>query len=165
MSLDHVTERVLNGLIQEAQHPALMLLACAADSGVALRVTDGYRSFAKQRALYAQGRKPLAVTNELRTACAMAAILGGENQRIVTRAEPGHSWHNWKRAIDVVPMVMSIPDWRSGHWDAIGQMGEALGFEWGGRWPSGSTDRPHFQWTHGTTLVELLAEHPNGLDD
>jgi peptidoglycan L-alanyl-D-glutamate endopeptidase CwlK len=174
MIIERVKERIIDGLIEEARQPALLLIACAADQGVSLRVTFGYRPFAQQAALYAQGRgHPLEEVNALRVAAGLAPITATENAFRVTKAQPGRSWHQWRRAIDVVPVDaatspdLSDPDnpiWNAPWWLAIGQLGEALGFEWGGRWPDGVTDKPHFQWTRGATLADLLAEHPHGLD-
>ncbi len=33
-------------------------------------------------------------------------------------------------------------------WDAVGAIGEKIGFTWGGRWKS-IVDKPHFQWDDG----------------
>ena len=42
-------------------------------------------------------------------------------------------------------------DLYDGPWDLVGQVGESLGLEWGGRWKSGA-DMPHFQLLEGLTL-------------
>jgi peptidoglycan L-alanyl-D-glutamate endopeptidase CwlK len=149
--------------------PALLLLAGAADQGVALRATRTFDTWATQAAYFAQGRQPLAEVNALRAGCGLAPITAKQNEYTVTDARPGRSWHNWRRAMDVVPVDEATspdfrdpdnPIWNAPYWTALAELGEALGFESGGRWG----DWPHFQWTHGATLDELLAQYPHGLD-
>lgn len=116
---------------------ALALLAKAKTVGIDLKITFGYRTFEEQQALYDQGRtKP---------------------GKIVTKAKPGQSFHNYALAIDVVPIVNGKADWESKRWEEIGAIGESVGFEWGGRWTK-MLDRPHFQYpknTKYTTLMQL----------
>jgi peptidoglycan L-alanyl-D-glutamate endopeptidase CwlK len=168
VSIERVTERVLTGLIEEARQPALMLIACAADQGAALRVTRTFDTWATQAAYYAQGRQPLDQVNALRAGVGLPPITAKQNDYTISDARPGRSWHNWCRALDVVPVdEATSPDfrdpdnplWSAPYWVAIGELGEALGFEWGGRWG----DNPHFQWTRGATLAGLLAQFPQGI--
>jgi peptidoglycan L-alanyl-D-glutamate endopeptidase CwlK len=165
--LARVQERI-EGLIVEAQKPALVLLAGAADQGVALRITRTVDTWATQAAYFAQGRQALDQVNALRAGVGLAPITERQNRFTVTKARPGRSWHNWRRALDVVPVdEATSPDlrdpdnplWNAPYWPALGELGEALGYEWGGRWG----DNPHFQWTHGATLDGLLAQFPQGL--
>jgi peptidoglycan L-alanyl-D-glutamate endopeptidase CwlK len=103
------------------------LVTLCASHGVPIRVTSGFRSFAEQDALYAQGRtKP---------------------GQIVTKAQGGQSLHNYGVAFDVWPT--GVQDW-----DTIGKCGESLGLEWGGRWTS-FVDKPHFQLMFGYTLQDF----------
>lgn len=67
-------------------------------------------------------------------------------------AAPGHSLHEKGEAFDV---CFLNPDgsWNFDEtqpWDALGELGESFGFDWGGRWRKGRWantlgDRPHFQ--------------------
>ena len=108
-------------------------ITLAATQGFTLRIVSGFRSFAEQDSLYAQGRtKPGA---------------------IVTNARGGESLHNFGCAIDVV-------DRHKGYdidWSKLGALGESLGFEWGGRWAS-FIDRPHFQIMKGYVLKNFQEE-------
>jgi len=114
------------------------LAQCEA-AGIPCDVVEGERTFAKQAALYQQG-----VDNDPSTPK-------------VTNAKPGDSYHQYKLALDVVPRAYkNMPEWNpSGPlWERIGQIGEAAGLTWGGRW--GSPDKPHFHFA-GAPLAELKA--------
>jgi len=94
-----------------------------------LHVTQGLRSFQQQADLYAQGRtKP---------------------GPIVTKAPPGHSWHEFGMAVDVVPFDKEgHPDWNADHpaWKRIVEVGKSLGLFSGTDFHS-IKDTPHFQLT------------------
>ncbi len=104
-------------------------------------ITSTYRDNESQAALFAQGRtKP------------------GHR---VTNARPGHSYHNWRVAFDVVPMRNGKPVWgTSGQdaklWEQVGRIGEEVGLEWAGRWQS-FKEFPHFQYTGGMMLADFQA--------
>lgn len=166
-------KRYINSLIPDAQVPALYILADTADQGLPLRITFTHRTFAQQAALYAQSREPFNEVNRLRLLAGLPVISSTECARRVTNAKPGYSWHNWGRAIDVVPVdVATSPDlsdpdnplWDNPFWEALGEIGESLGFQWGGRWPDSKIDKPHFEWhPDGVTLKDLLIKYPNGI--
>lgn len=104
---------------------------CAAE-GIAIRMTEGFRSIARQNELYAQGRtKPGA---------------------IVTNAKGGESYHNWGVAFDVVLRVEGYSD--SPKWARIGALGRKIGLEWGGDWAS-FKDLPHFELRFGYTFKDF----------
>lgn len=118
----------------ELVNPALagkirQMAGILAGEGITLRVTQGLRTWAEQSALYAQGRTSPGA--------------------IVTNAEPGHSWHNYGLAVDLVPMTEAgQPDWNTSHpvWQRIVSLGESLGLESGARWRT-FPDWPHLQLT------------------
>ncbi len=110
-----------------------------------VRLTSGYRSAKEQNALYAQGRS--------------------EPGRVVTNAKAGQSYHNYGLAVDFVIIHNNktdydlnsdrnrndIPDWQE-----LGELGKALGFEWGGDWNS-FPDYPHLQMDFGLSIRQLAA--------
>ena len=110
-----------------------------------VRLTSGYRSAKEQNALYAQGRS--------------------EPGRVVTNAKAGQSYHNYSLAVDFVIIHNNetdydlntdrnrndIPDWQE-----LGELGRALGFEWGGDWNS-FPDYPHLQMDFGLSIRQLAA--------
>lgn len=109
--------------------------------GIEILITSTYRDHESQAALYAQGRTTPG--------------------KKVTNAKPGQSWHNWRCAFDCVPLRHGKPVWgTTGEdgklWERIGQIGEAAGLEWAGRWRS-MKEYAHFQWTGGLTLADLQA--------
>jgi peptidoglycan L-alanyl-D-glutamate endopeptidase CwlK len=134
--------RRIEDLTPAVQQRAKALVIAAKDAGIDLLITSTYRSNEEQAALYAQGRtKPGA---------------------IVTNARPGDSYHNWRCAFDVVPLRNGKPVWGTSGpdgdlWRKIGEMGEAVGLEWAGRWGSKFREYPHFQYTGGLTIEQVKA--------
>lgn len=110
-----------------------------------VRLTSGYRSAKEQNALYAQGRS--------------------EPGQVVTNAKAGQSYHNYGLAVDFVIIHNNktdydlnsdrnrndIPDWQE-----LGELGKALGFEWGGEWNS-FPDYPHLQMDFDLSIRQLAA--------
>lgn len=160
-----------SSLLPIVREKALLLVAACADQGLGLRIVWTYRSYAEQAAIYSQGRDPMQKVNDLRRAAGLPLIMEPEASRIVTKAKPGRSWHNWRRALDVVPVDSDVspdfsdkdnPIWNSPHWEAVGQVGEMLGFEWGGRWTN--KDWGHFEYhADGATFDDLLRQYPEGI--
>ncbi len=112
--------------------------AFLAPKNVRVEVISGLRSWAAQAALYAQGRtKP---------------------GRIVTKARPGSSWHNYGLAIDLglfsegVYLDERAPGRADALYKQIGTIAAKHGIEWAGNWKS-FQETPHFQTTFGLTLA------------
>src|SRR5690606_34917855 len=126
-TLDPVNEARVSSLHADVQRPARQLLNLSSAVGLNLRITEGFRSFERQNQLYAQGR-----------------TAPGQQ---VTNARGGDSYHNYGLAIDVVQIQGGQANW-NGPWGRIGEIGKAVGFEWGGDW-RGFKDYPHFQMTLG----------------
>lgn len=96
--------------------------------GTIITVTQGLRSWQDQARLYAQGRTAPGP--------------------IVTHAPPGHSWHQFGLAVDLVPLAGGRPDWNATHptWQRIVQLGNSLGLTEGAGFRS-FPDWPHQQLT------------------
>jgi peptidoglycan L-alanyl-D-glutamate endopeptidase CwlK len=78
--------------------------------------------------------------------------------KVVTDARPGQSWHNYGLAFDCVPIVNGKAAWEDEElWNKIGEIGEAIGLEWGGRFKK--RDCPHFQFTAGKTIEQMRATY------
>ncbi len=154
MSEDHPlglasSEKLIAGLHASVQEAATGLLWAAFYNGIELVVTQGFRSPKEQARLYAQGRTTPGP--------------------IVTYAMAGTSWHNYGLAFDVAgfdPVSrfhIRYPDdhlLENGvhYWEWIGEMGEAQGLAWGGRWKK--PDRPHFQHvmcSKGLSIAEAMS--------
>ena len=131
-----ISSRLLSEL-----HPAVRtkceahLAACKA-AGIELLVTCTYRDKEAQDALYAQGRTAPGAK--------------------VTNAKGGQSFHNYRLAYDVVPLLNGKPVWKTAGeegklWQQVGALGVAQGLEWAGNW-SKFCEFPHFQYTAGHPL-------------
>jgi peptidoglycan L-alanyl-D-glutamate endopeptidase CwlK len=147
------SSRSLDDLLPSVRAKAIALRDACEACGIELRFTSTYRDFAYQGVLYEQGRTAKGPN-------ARAAKPMGD---IVTRARPGESWHNWRRAFDVVPMRDGKCVWSDPVlWQRIGSIGKLNGLEWGGDFQS-IKDLPHFQFTEGESLRALITLHPKGL--
>lgn len=86
-----------------------LIHACRA-KGIELAIVETYRTHAKQNEYKSMGRK-------------------------YTRLKGGQSRHQYGMAVDVVPVIDSIPQWHNiALWRKVGVVGERLGLRWGGRW-------------------------------
>ena len=120
--------------------------ACAADpyllaNGITVIATSTYRDFEAQDAIYARGRTAPG--------------------KVVTKAHAGDSWHNWRCAFDVLPLRCGKPMWSTTGtdgevWRRLGEIGEACGLDWAGRWTT-FRELAHFQYTGGLTLADFKA--------
>lgn len=128
--------RSLDDLVPPARARVESFLDAAKKQGIDLLVTSTYRDNASQDALYAQGRTTPG--------------------KIVTNAKAGQSWHNYRCAVDVVPIVAGKPRWdvKDEVWQQVGALGKAAGLEWAGDWKK-FKEYPHFQYTGGLTLAQL----------
>ena len=97
--------------------------------GIELIVTSTWRDFESQDALYTIGRS-----------------LDSANRRPVTQAKGGQSWHNFKCAWDVVPVLHGKPVWdeRDPLWKEVIMAGKDAGAEAGADWPL-FKDMCHFE--------------------
>ena len=116
---------------------AKQFIAACKKQGIDLLVTSTYRDNESQNALYAQGRTKAG--------------------RIVTNAKAGQSFHNYRLAFDVVPIVNGKPQWNDFRtFQKIGAIGKSIGLEWAGDWRT-FKELAHFQWTGGLSLAQLKA--------
>jgi peptidoglycan L-alanyl-D-glutamate endopeptidase CwlK len=130
-----INSRNLDDLVPPAKQRAEAFIAAAKAKGIDLLVTSTYRDNESQNALYAQGRTAPG--------------------NIVTRAKAGQSWHNWRCALDVVPLVNGKAIWDDqAMWKQVGEIGKSCGLEWAGDWVT-FKEFPHFQYTGGMTLTQL----------
>lgn len=134
-----------------AMHPVVKervdrLIQQTAEKGIAIVITDGFRSAEQQNEIYAKGR-----------------TLEGN---IVTNAKGGESYHNFGLAIDFaietpagdVLWDLNYDGNANGQsdWLEVVETAKALGFEWGGDWRE-IKDYPHLQMDFGLSIRELQA--------
>ena len=133
-----INSRNINDLLPNVKVRVEKFIELCDEEGIDLLITSTYRDNESQEALYEQGRT--------------------RPGKIVTNAKPGESWHNYRCAIDVVPLVNGKPNWDGSDpiWQRIGELGEQAGLEWAGRWRT-FKELAHFQYTGGLTLADLKA--------
>ena len=133
-----INSRSLDELLPMVRTRVDKFLELCDENGIDLLVTSTYRDHESQGELYEQGRT--------------------RPGKVVTNAKPGESWHNYRCAIDVVPLVNGKPNWDGSDpiWQTIGELGEKAGLEWAGRWRT-FRELAHFQYTGGLTLADLKA--------
>lgn len=146
--MDARSERNVSTLLPKVQELASKWYEICHERGIPVVIIDGSRTWEKQAEIYAQGRtKP---------------------GKIVTKAKPGQSLHNYGIAWDFG--IFDDVDDRGGvgkyHdesplYSQAGHVAEHLGLEWGGSW-TGLVDRPHIQYKTGLTLAQLRAKHDAG---
>ena len=82
----------------------------------------------------------------------------GRAGRVVTKARPGSSWHNYGLAIDLGLFSNGVyldevdPKRAEKLYQEIGAIAARMGVEWAGNWKS-FPEGPHFQVTFGLTLL------------
>ena len=131
-----INSRSLDDLLPAVKVRVEKFINSAKDAGIDLLVTSTYRDNESQNALYAQGRT--------------------KQGRIVTNAKAGQSFHNYRCAVDVVPLINGKPVWDAENdiWQKVGDLGIAAGLEWAGKWTK-FKEMPHFQYTNGLNLADL----------
>lgn len=138
------TPEEVDGLHPTVAEAANTLKLRAAEKGILIRITDGYRSSEAQDELYSQGRT--------------------EPGQVVTYAKGGESYHNHGLAIDYVLLDSSgNASWDverdangngKSDWVEVADIGKELGFTWGGDWDD-FVDYPHLQMDFGYSLDDL----------
>lgn len=115
----------------------------AMPANVQIIVVQGLRTFADSDALYAQGRtKP---------------------GPIVTKAAAGQSYHNYGLAFDFAMITDGKDDEAVGpNWMKVVSIMESYGMIWGGNFPEGFHDNPHFENHYGINWRDLLVRHNDG---
>jgi len=100
--------------------------------GIDVIIISTYRDLESQAQIYAQGRtKP---------------------GKIVTKAKPGESYHNYKVAFDFVPIIYGKAQWNNTElFEKCGKIAESCGLEWAGRWKK-FKEMAHCQYTQGISL-------------
>lgn len=115
--------------------------ACKAQ-GIDIILTSTYRDNESQDELYKIGRTAASIKKK---------------EKVVTNAKGGESYHQYRVAFDVVPIVAGKAIWSdSKMWAIIGKLGTDLGLEWAGNWKS-FKEMPHFQFTNGLSLKDFQA--------
>jgi peptidoglycan L-alanyl-D-glutamate endopeptidase CwlK len=120
-----MSSRNISDLHPLFQPKASEFLAATTKAGLDVLIYCTTRSMEEQAALYASGRtKP---------------------GKVVTRAQPGQSAHNYGLAFDGAPLIHGRIAWDDHeHWQIYGRIAADVGLEWAGTWPS-FREFPHVQ--------------------
>lgn len=145
--LDRSIKKMGSGIHPVVKEKAIEVLKQAYKEGILVQISDGFRSYAEQNALYAKGRTA--------------------SGNIVTNAKGGQSYHNFGLAVDYFLVSDDGNDalWTvNADWKRVAAIAKGKGFEWGGDWTS-FRDYPHLQMTGGLSLAQLRAgAKPNLVD-
>lgn len=112
--------------------------------------TDGLRTNEDQAVLYGKGRKNYYYNGK---------SYSNPTAKIVTKAKPGTSMHNFGLALDFVTCdgFGKNIDWVVGKdWKRAAAIAKELGFTWGGDWKS-FYDAPHIEYSRGFTASQIAA--------
>ncbi|MEK5008597.1 M15 family metallopeptidase [Bacillus sp. FSL K6-3312] len=137
--IDRSVRNMGAGIHSVVKETAIEMIKQAYKEGIYVQITSGYRSFAEQNKLYAQGRTAPG--------------------KIVTNGKGGQSNHNYGLAIDYVLLSADGKKalWTVNEkWRRVAQIGKSLGFSWGGDWKS-FKDYPHLEMMGSLTLTQLQA--------
>jgi len=154
-----MTSRSFEDLTPAARECAQQVLAATDEVGFEILFYCTYRDDEEQARLYRQGR-PLKVIQHMADKLNsqyqrpdLATILmevGPQYGRVVTNAAPGQSLHNYRAALDGVPLIGGKPIWNdqapdeAAAWDFYGRLGTEAGFSWAGNWKA-FKEKPHLQ--------------------
>ncbi len=139
----------INDLAPDVIPKAEAFIAALKAQSIPFFVSSTLRTEAEQVALFAQGREGLEAVNAKRIAAGMSLLAPSENTYTVTNCDGVtlKSRHQSGRALDIVPAIKGLPVWpptTDPRWQRIGQVGQAMGFDWGGTWTK-FPDFPHYE--------------------
>lgn len=127
-------EEILGRLDAKTSRKFSDLYVAALNIGILLLFFSGYRGLDKQNELYQK-------------------YLRGEGG---IAAKPGYSWHNYGRAVDIVPVKESGENaWGSELYPAVNVLAKRYGLKW-----MGWKDPPHFTDSRGETIEQLRIQPP-----
>jgi peptidoglycan L-alanyl-D-glutamate endopeptidase CwlK len=130
----------LHPLIRQSAIDAYNEAVKATPIGVHPYVIETYRSFAESDKLYAQGRT--------------------EPGEIVSYSKGGQSYHNYGLALDCAILINGKISWEvDNNFMIVVNCFKKHAFTWGGDFPKGKKDYPHFEKRLGYNWRQLLAMH------
>lgn len=133
-----VNSRQLSDLHPTVMKMAMEFIKRCKEAGIDIIITSTYRDNESQDALYAQGR----------------TTRGNK----VTNAKAGQSFHNYRCALDFAPIKNGKIDWNdAATFKRCGEIAEACGMVWSGRWEGKMKELAHCQYTANLTLADLQA--------
>lgn len=159
MSVDKLIEKSVKNM-GTGMHPVVketvieLIRRCYAE-GIYIFITDGYRSYTEQAAIYGQGRKSYVYNGK---------DYGQPGKNVVSNAKPGYSNHNFGVAVD---FVLTNKEGTAAYWTVdskwrrAAQIAKSLKMDWGGDWKS-FPDYPHLEMTGGLSTSQMRSgKRPN----
>lgn len=112
-----------------------------------IAISETLREIAVQMAYYSRSRMAVMDVKAMYKAAGLYAIGDAEAKRAATWTL--ESRHLRGEAVDLVPLKAGAYWWAAPEavWKRMGEIGEAHGLEWGGRWKN--ADCPHFELRAG----------------
>jgi peptidoglycan L-alanyl-D-glutamate endopeptidase CwlK len=142
-----INSRQISDLHPIVQKMALTFQQQCKEAGIEVLITSTYRDAASQNALYAIGRTVKGANPT------KARPMG----KRVTNAKGGQSVHNYRLALDFVPIINGKAIWNNLElFKRCGEIAEKIGFTWSGRWTK-FPEMAHIQYTQGLSLADLQA--------
>ena len=166
-----MASRKLGDLKSNVRKMARGLLQRSEAEGLDLLIYCTLRPAEEQAKLYRQGRPLTKIqqkADELRNRWGrpdLADLLlsvDPQQGKIVTKAGPGQSMHNYGLAFDGVPMRNGKAVWGASRpedqqlWQLYGRLGVEIGLEWAGNWTT-FKEFPHMQ-EPGSRWQELIVQ-------
>lgn len=171
-----MASRKLSDLTLAVESKAHKLLALCKKRNVDILVYCTYRTVTEQAILYRKGRGILNIerkADQLSTLYKrpdLADILinvGPQyDKRIVTWAAPGQSMHNYRLALDSVPIVQGKLQWDESalEWEVYGNACGEINLEWAGTWSIKRREYPHAQ-DLGISWRDLIEDYDYARED
>lgn len=156
---DSKSDETIKGLHPKIRQRVTDLVNDLNEQGIKYRIYSGFRSFDEQAELYGKGR----TATEL-VLSGVDAKYAQPNEKKVTNAKPGSSYHNYGLAFDGVEIKDGSAFWNSANEQKIAVSGAKYGFYWGGLFTT-FKDRPHFEDKQFGTWQQLLALYNGGNKD
>lgn len=153
---DSKSNEVINKL-----HPKLKTIAGdfvndLSKQGIKYRIYSGYRTFDEQGFLYGKGRSLMELV-----AVNVDGKYASPNDKRVTNAKPGSSYHNYGLAFDGVEIKNGVALWNSPNEQKIVTTASKYGLYWGGNFTT-LKDKPHFEDQKYGSVSQLLALYKTG---
>ena len=136
----------LDSLLPEVAEAAKRAKANWEKAGFKVLITQTYRSPKEQEQLYLKGRQ------------------GKLGEKPVTNARAWQSYHQFRLAIDIVPLLRGQPIWnpRTNEewtiWNGVAAFLKSEGFSWSKEWKN-FVELAHFQWGTEISLTDLRKQY------
>lgn len=156
---DSKSNDVISKLHPKIRQRAIDFVNDLKNQNISYRLYSGLRTFDEQAKLYGKGRTEAELIS-----VNVDKKYAQPNEKRVTNARPGTSFHNYGLAFDGVEIRDGQAQWNSSNEQTIVSTGKKYGFFWGGDFKS-FIDKPHFEdQQYGNIQTLLSLYNSNQLD-